>query len=77
MKFVVSLIAIALVGSVTFVVLLELFVSGGAGNAQDQARGSKAEQSKQERTGGEKAKKEGEASERVAAEFTRPGRCRE
>jgi hypothetical protein len=49
MKFVVSLVAIALVGSVIFVVLLELFVSGGGGNPQDnQSQGSKAEQPKKE-----------------------------
>jgi hypothetical protein len=66
MKFVVSLVAIALVGSVMFVVLLELFVGGGAGNSQDLPRGSGAEQSKQERSGGEKAKKEGEELESVA-----------
>jgi hypothetical protein len=67
MKFVVSLVAIALVGSVIFVVFLELFISGSAGNQQDvQSQGSKAEQSKQERTGGEKAKKEAEKLESVA-----------
>jgi hypothetical protein len=55
-----------LVGSVIFVVLLELFVSGSAGNSQDQPQGSKAEESKQERTGGEKAKKEAEKLESVA-----------
>jgi hypothetical protein len=59
MRFAVSLIAIALVGSVVFVVLLELSVGGGGGDAQDQSQGSKAEESKQERTGGEKTKKEG------------------
>ena len=49
MKFVVSLVAIALVGSVIFVVLLELFVGGGAGTQQDnQSQGSKAEQPKKE-----------------------------
>jgi cytoskeletal protein RodZ len=48
-KFVVSLVAIALVGSVIFVVLLELFVGGGAGTQQDnQSQGSKAEQPKKE-----------------------------
>jgi hypothetical protein len=66
MKFVVSLVAIALVGSVLFVVLLELFVGGGGGDPQDQSQGAKAGQSKQERTGGEKAKKEGEKLESVA-----------
>jgi cytoskeletal protein RodZ len=49
MKFGVSLVAIALVGSVIFVVLLELFVGGGAGTQQDnQSQGSKAEQPKKE-----------------------------
>ena len=49
MRFVVSLIAIALVGSVIFVVLLELFVGGGGGDQQDnQSQGSKAEQPKKE-----------------------------
>lgn len=49
MKFVVSLVAIALVGSVIFVVLLELFVGGGAGTQQDnQSQGSKADQPKKE-----------------------------
>jgi hypothetical protein len=49
MKFVVSLVAIALVGSVIFVVLLELFVGGGGGDQQDnQSQGSKAEQPKKE-----------------------------
>jgi hypothetical protein len=66
MKFVVSLVAIALVGSVLFVVLLELFVVGSGGDTQDQARGSGAEQSKQERAGGEKAKKRAEKLEWVA-----------
>jgi hypothetical protein len=66
MRFVVSLVAIALVGSVIFVVLLELFINGGAGNPQDQAQGAKTGQSKQERTGGEKAKKEGENLESAA-----------
>jgi hypothetical protein len=66
MKFVVSLIAIGLVGSVTFVVLLELLLSGGGGNAQDLSQGPKAGQSKQERTGGEKAREEGEELEWVA-----------
>jgi hypothetical protein len=66
MKFVVALVAIALVGSVIFVVLLELFISGGGGDPQDQSQGAKAGQSKQERTGGEKAKKEGENLESAA-----------
>jgi hypothetical protein len=66
MKFVVSLVAIALVGIVLFVVVLELFIGGGADNSQDQSQGSQAEQSKQERTGGEKAKKEAEKLEWVA-----------
>jgi preprotein translocase subunit SecF len=66
MKFVVSLVAIALVGTVLFVVVLELFISGGADNSQDQSKGSQAEQSKQERTDGEKAKKEAEKLEWVA-----------
>ena len=66
MRFVVSLVAIALVGSVMFVVLLELFVSGGGGDPQDQSQGAKAEQPKRESTGGEKAKKEGEKLESVA-----------
>jgi hypothetical protein len=49
MRFVVSLVAIALVGSVIFVVLLELFVSSGGGNPQDnQSQGSKADQPKKE-----------------------------
>ena len=60
MKFVVSLVAIALVGSVIFVVLLEVVVSGGEGNAQDQARGAGAEQSDRDKTGEEKAEKEAE-----------------
>jgi hypothetical protein len=63
MKFVVSLTAIALVGSVIFVVLLELYVSSGAGNAQDRPQGSKAEQSEQERTDAEKAKEKEEKLE--------------
>jgi hypothetical protein len=59
-------VAIALVGSVIFVVLLELFINGDAGNPQDQSQGAKAGQSKQERTGGEKVKKEGENLESAA-----------
>jgi hypothetical protein len=66
MKFVVSLVAIALVGIVLFVGLFALFFSGGADNSQDQSQGSQAEQSKQERTGGEKAKKKAEKLEWVA-----------
>ena len=66
MKFAVSLVAIALVGSVIFVVLLELFITGGGSNQQDRSQGSKAEQSKQERTAGEKAKEEDEELESVA-----------
>ena len=63
MKFVVSLIAIALVGSAMFVVLLELFLSGGGGNPQDQSQGPGAERTKQEGTVGKKVKEGGEELE--------------
>jgi hypothetical protein len=38
MKFIVSLVAIVLVGSVIFVVLLELFLSGGGGEQQERTQ---------------------------------------
>jgi hypothetical protein len=66
MRFAVFLVAIALVGSAIFVVLLELFVAGGGGEPQEQARGAKAERSDREGTDGKKAKKEGEELEWVA-----------
>jgi hypothetical protein len=66
MKFFVSLIAIALVGIVVFIVGLEFLMSSGGDNQQDRPQGSKAEQSKEERTGGEKARKQEEKLEWVA-----------
>jgi hypothetical protein len=77
MRFAVFLVAIALVGSAIFVVLLELSVAGGGGEPQEQARGgggepqeqargAKAERSDREGTDGKKAKKEGEELEWVA-----------
>lgn len=42
MKFIVSLVAIVLVGSVIFVVLLELFLSGGGGEQQERTQKEKA-----------------------------------
>jgi hypothetical protein len=71
MKFFVSLVAIALVGSIIFAVGLQLLFGSGGDNQQDQPQGSKAEQSKAEqskekKTGGEKAKKKAENLEWVA-----------
>jgi hypothetical protein len=71
MKFFVSLVAIALVGSIIFAVGLQLLFGSGGDNQQDQPQGSKAEQSKAEqskekKTGGEKAKKREEKLEWVA-----------
>jgi hypothetical protein len=78
MKFFVSLIAIALVGSVIFVVGLELLMGSGGDNQQDRPQGSKAEQSKEEqskekRTGGETAKKKEEKLEWVVGIVLKAG----
>jgi hypothetical protein len=60
MRALVSLLAVGLA------VGLVVTGCGGADNSQDQSQGSQAEQSKQERTGGEKAKKKAEKLEWVA-----------
>jgi hypothetical protein len=78
MKFFVSLVAIALVGSIIFAVGLQLLFGSGGDNQQDQPQGSKAEQSKVEqskekKTGGEKAKKREEKLEWVAGIVLKAG----